>query len=341
MENLCGEPDFESSFLELPSLTLLIFSSDTATQLCESLSTTLKEVGPALIAKHTNDVAEVALSIIEKRSGAQSPDGDGEDPEEDSSEYENLLISSAMDLVGEMANVLGAEFEGPLRTFVPKINKYYAPGRSVAERAAATSTIGALTVGMKEHITEFTMPMLTVLSHAVTDEDLGVRTNAVYAAGVLIENTNMVLEEHYAPLLTALQPALALPADKSQPTEAQALKDNAVGCLARMVSKNSKVLPMDTVFPLIFGGLPLLYDNAEWAPVLQLTIGLISVNDPVATQNIDDILRLFAHVLATPADTDDDLLGEGLRAQVIDFVRHINTQIPEKVQAAGLAGYLA
>lgn len=311
-----------------------------ATQLCESLSETLDDVGPAVIAKRTSEVADIAMNILEKKSIAQSPDGEEEDPDEDSSEYENMLISSAMDLVGAMAKVLEADFQQPLQRFLPAITKYYGPGKVMAERAAVTSTIGVLATGMKEHITPFTMPMLTTLSHAVTDEDVQVRTNAVYAAGVLIENSQEDLTAHYPALLTALQPAFTLPADKTQPTENQALKDNAVGCLARMVRKSPHALPLEQTFPLIFGSLPLLYDNAEWTPVIQLTIALIQANDPIAQQHIDSILGLFAHVLSTPADGDEDLLGSDLRGQVVTFISHLNTQIPDKVQAAGLSGYL-
>lgn len=304
------------------------------------LAETIREVGPALISKHTSEVADIAMKILEKKSTAQVPDPDEEIDEEDSSEYENLLISSAMELVGAIVEALGGDFQQALPPFLPQIVKYYGPGKTTAERSATTSTLGLLSLGMKEHITPFTVPILTVLSHGVTDEDPGVRTNATFASGVLIEHSQTDLTEHYSSLLTALQPALALPADKSQAPEVKGLKDNAIGCLARMVRKSPSTLPLEETFPLIFSGLPLLYDEAEWAPVIQLTIDLIQANSPVAQQHVDDILRLYAHVLAIPADSPEDGLGAELRGQLVTFISHLNTQLPDKVQAAGLSSYL-
>ena len=58
-------------------------------------------------------------------------------------------------------------------------------------------------------------------------------------------------------------------------------------------------------------------------------------------QNIDAMLQLFAHVLATGQTPDsEDVLGSELRGQCVAFVSHLNTQVPDKIQAAGLARYL-
>ena len=109
-----------------------------AIQFCESLAECINENGPAIIAKHVSKLGEIAMSILEKKSIPQSdPDGDEQADEADSSEYENVLIASAMDLVGALSNALGPDFVQPLQTFLPQIIKYYAPTRSPSERAAA------------------------------------------------------------------------------------------------------------------------------------------------------------------------------------------------------------
>lgn len=288
----------------------------------------------------------MAISILEKQSYAQTGGDERDEEEEDVTNVDGFaseirLVTAAMELVGAMANVLGSDFSQALHRFLPQITKYYGPSRDVRERAVAAATLGTLAVNMKTNITEFTDPMLATLSHAVTDESSAVRTNAIYAAGVLIENSQQDLGQHYPALLTALQPALGLPSDKSLPQEAQALKDNSIGCLARMVRKNPDPLPLAQTLPLIFGGLPLLYDQAEWVPVVELAIALIANHGPVAQQHMDGILNVFAHVLSLTPNSDDDVLDDELRRQLITFIGHLNTRMPEKIQASGLSQFLA
>ena len=311
-----------------------------AIQLCESLSESLNENGPALVSKHFKKVAEIAMSILEKKSLPQSdPDSDEALQDADSSEQENVLIGAAMDLIGALSNVLGPDFVQPLQTFLPQITKYYAPNRSVSERAATASAMGALADGMKGDITPFTQDILSVLSRAIADEDPSVRSNAVYAAGVLVEKSNQDLSPHFAALVQAIQPSFQVASDETS-DELKTLRDNAAGCLARLIIKKPEGIPLEQALPTLFSALPLLDDMAEWAPVMQMCISLLNAQNPVAMQNVDTMLQLFAHVLATGQGDTEDVLGSTLRGQCVAFISHLNTSIPDKIQAAGLTQYL-
>ena len=105
--------------------------------------------------------------------------------------------------------------------------------------------------------------------------------------------------------------------------------------------KKPEAVQLEQTLPMLFGALPLLQDMAEWAPVMQCCILLINSQNPVAMQNLDTMMQLFAHVLATgQAEGSEDVLGGELRGQCVAFVSHLNTQFPEKITQAGLQAYL-
>ncbi|KAJ9474929.1 Importin subunit beta-4 [Pseudozyma hubeiensis] len=305
-----------------------------AIEVCQSLAECLNKNGPAIIAPdHLDTVCTYTIMILEKKSPPQLDSEIPEEENEEASEYESVLVSAASDLVGAMANVLGADFTDPLKQFMPQIMKYYTPGRSMSDRSTAIGSLGEIITGMKGAITPFTQDILSLLSRALSDEEASVRSNAVFASGVLIENTQTDLSPHFPQLLNAIRPFFEKSQNESD--EVQTARDNACGCLSRMIIKNADAVPLDQALPILFSSLPLQKDMAEWSPVLRCMIDLIQANNAVASQNIDTILQLFAHVLAG----DEDNLGALLRGQVCGFVSQLNTQIPDKVQAAGLQQY--
>lgn len=235
--------------------------------------------------------------------------------------------------------MLGSDFSEPLKQFMPVLIKYYLPGRSSSDRATVVGTLGEIVVGMGSDVTPFTNDILTLLSRALSDEDGPVRSNACFAAGVLVENSKQDLSQHFPALLNALKPMFDQ--RQSEVAEEQTATDNAVGCAARLVSAKPEAMPLDQVLPAIFSCLPLKKDMAEWAPVLRALMGLVQSNNSVAGEHIDTILQLFAHVLGKPSGTEDeDVLGGQLRGQCVGFLSALNASAPEKIQQHGLAQYL-
>lgn len=320
---------------ETDLLSICCFNRTAAIGVCQSLAECLNKNGPAIIAPdHLDVVCTYTIMILEKKSPPQLDSEIPEEENEEASEYESVLVSAASDLVGAMANVLGADFTAPLKQFMPQIMRYYTPGRSVSDRAMAVGSLGEIITGMKSAITPFTQEVLSLLSRALSDEEASVRSNAVFASGVLIEHTQSDLSQHFSALLSAIQPFFEK--GQNEADEILTARDNACGCLSRMIIKKPDAVPLEQALPILFSSLPLQQDMAEWSPVLHCMMTLIQSNNPVATQNIDTILQLFAHVLSG----DEDNLSGLLRGQLCGFVSQLNTQIPDKVQSAGLQQFL-
>ncbi|UZJ51765.1 hypothetical protein CBS101457_001085 [Exobasidium rhododendri] len=309
----------------------------TQIEICQQLAECLNKNGPRILTSEADRTCSYVVDILDQKSACQIDTEAAEAEEanvEDISEYESVLISAATDLVGAMANVYGADFIEPLKQLLPKITKYYSPSRSTSDRATAIGSLGEIITGMKAAITPFTTEILSILSRALQDEDVSIRSNAAFASGVLIENSQTNLSEHFNALLGAIRPMFDITSTKD---EALTARDNACGCLCRMITKNQSAVPLDQALPVLLGALPLKKDMVEWSPVLKTLMGLLQANEPNAIANIDTILQIMAAALQLDGD---DALGGVMRGQVVAFISAINASAPEKINAAGLQTYL-
>jgi hypothetical protein len=281
-----------------------------------------------------DQVATFAIEILEKKSLCQQdPDGDDEAAgvDADSSEYESALISNAADVFGAMATVLGPDFAQAFGSVLPLISKYSEPKRIQSERSMAVGSLGEIIVGLKGGVTQFTQPLLQIISRALRDEEADVRSNAAFAAGVLIENTEADLSAHFLELLTALQPFFT-PPEHSAPAVYNA-RDNAAGALARMISKNPGALPLDQVVPVLVNTLPLHFDTLENRAVYAAIFALFRTQPQLLMPHIDHLLQAFAYVLNP--EHDEDTTDE-TKAEMRALVEHLKAQVPDKVAALGL-----
>jgi hypothetical protein len=82
-----------------------------------------------------NEICTYTLKILERKSLCQQdPDQDEDeqtDEDEEQAEYESVLISSASDVVGALASVLGPDFSEAFKSFIPPLFSYYVCRRGV------------------------------------------------------------------------------------------------------------------------------------------------------------------------------------------------------------------
>lgn len=94
-------------------------------------------------------------------------------------------------------------------------------------------------------MTPFTEPLLAHIVRAFTDEDVEVRSNAAFAVGALVENSQQDISSQYLNILISLRPYFEV-----APGSADNLfmaRDNAVGCVARIIVKNMPEAQLEQV----------------------------------------------------------------------------------------------
>jgi hypothetical protein len=122
-----------------------------------------------------------------------------------------------------------------------------------------------------------------------------VRSNSAFAAGALIEWSEVDLSAQFGALCTALSAFFKV--DNTSTADELHAKDNAAGCIARMIIKNNAALPLDQVLPLWFGGLPLTKDFIENKPVFDAIFLLFEQRQDLVQPHLAHLLALFGYML--------------------------------------------
>lgn len=208
----------------------------------------------------------------------------------------------------------------------------------------AIGSLGEIITGLKGSVTAYVQPLFELIYLGLTDDEAEVRSNAAFAAGVLIENMDAQLGfDDAVKLLTALRPFFVNP--EGQPPAVGAAKDNAAGAVARIILKDSNVVPLDQVLPILFEALPLKNDFVENRVVFRCIFALFqnAASDakilPALLQHIDRLLAVFSYVLD---ESREEQLGKDTREQLVALVRHLTSMdgVADKVRASDLARFL-
>lgn len=185
-------------------------------------------------------------------------------------------------------------------------------------------------------VTPFTEKLFTLFLSALADPEAEVQSNAAFAIGSLIWNTQTDLSSQYMTVLGALHPLFNPSGDGTRKENAQ---DNAAGAVARMILKNQAAVPLEQVLPIFLQALPLKRDWAESEWTFNAIFQLFQAQHPIILQNLDHILAVFGVALASVQTsfypTDDAQLKETTRDRVVELLKAINASAPEKIAAAG------
>ncbi|KAG6812751.1 hypothetical protein H0H92_000797 [Tricholoma furcatifolium] len=325
----------------LPALLEMYETEDNksvASSLCVGLAETINKVGPAFVEGHLETLCNIAIQILEQKAFCQQdPDQDeAEEAPEDQAEYESVLISSAGDLVSALAQALGSDFTPAFNTFFPLIAKYYKKSRSLSDRSSAIGCLAEIIAGMKSAVTPSTAPLLDLFFRALSDSDAEVQSNAAFAVGQLVENTQQDLAPQYVQLLSALRPLFNVSPDSSA-AQLNA-KDNAAGAVGRLIVRNTSATPLDQVLPVFVGALPLKNDLLENRPVFRAIFHLFQTNGAALYPFLDQLLQVFGYVLDPSQSTEQ--VGDDIRADLLQLIAAINGEQPAKVQAAASSSRL-
>lgn len=185
----------------------------------------------------------------------------------ESSEYDWLVIDTALDVIVSLSHVLGPTF-AEFYKLVDKSILRFASSSESYERSTAVGVLAECIRGMEASVTPYTSSLFKILMHRLQDEDAGVKSNAVFAIGLLIANSEDEREigKNFNTVLAKLEPLLG--EDEAR------TKDNAAGCVGRMISNYQDKVPLGAVLPALVSVLPLKEDFEENASVWECLVRL-------------------------------------------------------------------
>lgn len=184
-----------------------------------------------------------------------------------SSEYDWLVIDTALDVVTGLAAALGPAFGEVWKIFSKPILKL-ASSTEDLHRSTAVGALAEITQYTGEAITPYTEALGQALVRRLTDPDALTKSNAAYAVGLLVLNSADTAKTFpmYSLLWEKLQPLLSI--------NEMRMTDNVTGALSRMMLKNPNSGFVAEVLPEVVKVLPLKDDYEENAPVFKCIYNL-------------------------------------------------------------------
>jgi len=266
------------------------------------------------------------LLILQKQHPCQKDDDDldGEaEPilDEETAEYDWLIIETALEVISSMAIALGEQFAELWKMFEKPIMTY-ASSQERFERSSSVGTVGECVQAMGAGCTPYTKRMMTMFVKRLSDEDPEVKSNACFGVGVLCEKSTDGKEvlSNYGGILGKLEPLLDSSSKVAGKDDPHArLLDNAAGCVARMVKKAPQNVPLDDVLPRLVEILPLKEDFDENVPVFEMIVSLYQQNNGTIQNLTQQLMPVFEKVLGEP---EDQLTGE-TREKVTQLVQYL------------------
>jgi hypothetical protein len=290
---------------QLYESTMSIWSEDVersvVTGINRVVADTLKACGPAVLTSKEGMLQEIVTIvglIITRSHPCQQDPGDEEeglDEDADSSEYDWLVLDTALDVVVGLAAALGPDFAELWKIFEKPVMKLTSANENLW-RSTSVGTIAEISKYIGEAITPFTESMGQCIARRLGDPDLLTKSNAAYAAGLLILNSADTAKTMpmYQPLWEKLEPLLAL--------REMRMTDNVSGALARMIMKNPDAGFVSEVLPSIVNVLPLVEDYEENEPIYQCIYKLYEQSNATVQQLTPQLIPVFEKVLSPPEE---------------------------------------
>ncbi|KAJ5914511.1 hypothetical protein N7504_003394 [Penicillium tannophilum] len=292
----------------------------TVADINRNMAENLRFCGPALIADESvlTNVIHQITDIISKKHPCQMEFEDEEETDgpDETSEFDWVVVDTALDVVSGMATALGASFVELWKVFEKTILRYASSSESL-ERATAVGVLAECINGMGAAVTPLTSTLLKLLLHRLGDEDPQTRSNAAYAVGRLVEHSEAADEmaKAYPTILSRLEQCLQMDVSR--------LQDNATGCVSRMILRNREAVPTKDVLPVLVNILPLKNDYEENDPLYRMICQLYKWEDATIRELTPRLLPVFQAVLA-----DEDQLEDERRAELIELVKWLNQMQP-------------
>ncbi|KAJ1907137.1 hypothetical protein LPJ81_000948 [Coemansia sp. IMI 209127] len=274
-------------------------------QICTELRSIMKDVGPAVTIDYAEEIAKNLLEIFEKKALCQTAeledeeDRADEEPDDELAEHDSLLIGAAADCVAEFAEVFAEAFEPIMDTFLPHIAGYAKPTFATSERAMSVGCLAEISRNMGPAITKYAETLFQIFMAGLGDDDLEVRSNSAYGVGALIESATIDASPYFSDVLKAVFPLIKI-ADNTNNA-----RDNAAGCVARLILENADAVPLAAVIPEWISALPICKDHLEDIPVYDAICHLLKTK----RAEIEVCLPALMPVLKQALEDPDSLIS--------------------------------
>ncbi|XP_076449742.1 importin-4-like [Babylonia areolata] len=282
-------------FLEIakqePDRTVVMSAVDSLQELLEKLGVAVLQV-----TNTTDLILQTMKDIFTHKVACQDEE---EDEDDQQAEYDGMLIESAGDVLPVMARLMGGPTFSPFfASFLTDLLKRLKQTSSTSEKSFAVGTLAEVIESIGETTVTFVDTLYPVFLRMVKEEDDEVRSNAVFALGMLAANGGDVMRSRHADILKMLLEMMAK-------EENGRVMDNMCAAICRMVWVNGENLPLEYIVPTVIQCLPLKEDFEENTTVFTCLLKLYEDDNAQVISQLPTILQVATSILGTPQAKPD------------------------------------
>lgn len=225
------------------------------------------------------------------------------DEENDDSEY----LVALRELAGEVLPKFGSslppqEFEMYFSRALPLLLEKLEKSRNNedlnSERSLVYGTLSECFSALQQCTANWFDTLLPLYLAGVLDEYEEARQNAVFGLGELVLFSGEKAYAQFPQILQALSQIVAVEKDEG-------VLDNICGSLARMITSNSTLVPLDHVLPVFVQKIPLRKDFHENKAVFKAFHVLLAQGSEAFLKALDRVIMVGLHVLGENEYKDD------------------------------------
>lgn len=288
----------------------------------EAIGTMLKEIGAPVLQEesHLEQILKTVSGVLSSQTACQDKgDDEGEEAEQD-----ELLMETAGEVLPALGHALApSQFLSALHTLLnAHISKLVQQG-SVSQRSFFIGTLAECMAPAGpelERSPEVALLLLRLFQSLAGDPSYEVRNNAIFGLGELVAHSKQALYSEYMSLLILLSEALAK-------ERTDGVIDNICGAIARLISTNSDLVPIQQVLPVLLEKLPLREDHEEHGAVLRCLGMLYQRGDPVLRAHIPQLITISCSIV------DQQLGKQEVIRMGVELLQRAGRDFPAELQA--------
>jgi len=271
----------------------------------------------------------------QQAAAAAADAGGGEDDCDD--DHDEIVIDSVSELIGTLAKHMGPAFETYFERMLPLLLKYCKPGRPYTDLSMALGCFGEVVAELGGAALKYQNHLLPICQQALAHEMEGVRRNAVFLIGHMVESTGTALSPYFNHILSWVHPICIRPESKKAFDAGGADVDNAISCVARMIKASKESVPLAQVLPVMLAAMPLQSDFTEGSNIFSCFMALLQSGDATTLSLLPQVLVTFAHTLVHESKYEDECKAEVasfLRSSIsLPHMQEAMQQLPPEVQS--------
>eukprot|EP00238_Polyblepharides_amylifera_P013948 CAMPEP_0196574984 /NCGR_PEP_ID=MMETSP1081-20130531/4566_1 /TAXON_ID=36882 /ORGANISM="Pyramimonas amylifera, Strain CCMP720" /LENGTH=1088 /DNA_ID=CAMNT_0041893153 /DNA_START=96 /DNA_END=3362 /DNA_ORIENTATION=+ len=325
----------------LPVLIQTVEADDDADVVCSALlgaAEITKALGAGALAQYLPSLAKMCDDILKGEATCQQEFQEDEDEEDEEEDHEGagtsgnthqareVLLEGVAELLPALCTVGGAQFVGSFMAMFPHLMKYGEAHSTAHQRATVSAALVDTLKVLKAAVAPIVPQALPFFLREMSADDTTNRRNAAFAAGVCCEIGGEAAGALYPQLLQALAHIL------NNKDEEPAVKDNAAGALARMLSARAGPVPAAEVLQILISALPLKEDMEEAEPVYSTLCQFLAVRPPDASlaHLYPSILQALGKALVWQGLSGEE--GERALATIKVTLQALAREFPEQLQ---------